>query len=61
MNQRTRPSDPALPEHGTPTPTPQQARSDVDALLQAADEAINRVLSKDSQRFLEESRQHGGQ
>ena len=38
-----------------------QARAESDALLRAADDAINRVLSRDSQQFLQQVRQHGGQ
>jgi hypothetical protein len=61
MNQRTRRSEPAVPEAGTVAAELQRVRSETDALLEAADEAINRVLSNDSQQFLEQSRQHGGQ
>jgi hypothetical protein len=38
-----------------------QAREQSDAFLRAADEAIQRVLSRNSERFLQEARQHGGQ
>jgi hypothetical protein len=38
-----------------------QARAESDALLRAADDAINRVLSRDSRQFLEQVRQHGGE
>ena len=37
------------------------ARDEGLALLNAADEAINRALSRDSSRFLAQSRQAGGQ
>ena len=36
-------------------------RSSAERLLQAADEAIARALSQDSERFLEATRQSGGQ
>jgi hypothetical protein len=61
MNQRTRYSEHANTETATPASELQRVRSETDALLEAADEAINRVLSNDSQQFLEQSRQHGGQ
>lgn len=38
-----------------------QARAESDALLRAADDAINRVLSRNSERYLQEARQHGGE
>jgi hypothetical protein len=38
-----------------------QAREESDALLRAADDVINRVLSRDSEEFLQQARQHGGQ
>lgn len=38
-----------------------QAREESDALLRAADDVINRVLSRDSEQFLQQARQHGGQ
>jgi hypothetical protein len=37
------------------------ARTRVDRLLRTADEAIGRALSRDSERFLEATRQAGGQ
>ena len=37
------------------------ARDEGQALLDAADDAINRALSRDSSRFLAQSRQAGGQ
>jgi|GEM_PF-1964702 len=37
------------------------ARASADRLLQAADEAIARALSQDSERFLQATRQSGGQ
>ena len=37
------------------------AREQSENLLRAADDAINRVLSRDSEQFLREARQHGGQ
>lgn len=36
-------------------------RASADRLLRAADEAIARALSQDSERFLESTRQSGGQ
>jgi hypothetical protein len=38
-----------------------QASEKSDALLRAADDVINRVLSRDSEQFLQQARQHGGQ
>ena len=38
-----------------------QAREDADSLLRAADDAINRALSHDSNEFLQQARQHGGE
>ena len=38
-----------------------QARQQSEALLRAADDVINRVLSRDSEQFLRQARQHGGQ
>ena len=38
-----------------------QAQEDADALLRAADDAINRALSRDSNEFLRQARQHGGE
>ena len=38
-----------------------QAREDADSLLRAADDAINRALSRDSGEFLQQARQHGGE
>ena len=37
------------------------ARASAEQLLQAADEAIARALSDDSERFLQATRQSGGQ
>ena len=37
------------------------SRTHVDRLLQAADDAIARALSADSERFLQATRQSGGQ
>lgn len=37
------------------------ARTSADSLLQAADEAIARALSRDSERFLQATRQSSGQ
>lgn len=37
------------------------ARANADRLLQAADDAIARALSSDSERFLQAVRQSGGQ
>ena len=39
----------------------QQVRQQSDALLRAADDVINHVLSRDSEQFLLQARQHGGQ
>lgn len=39
----------------------QQARQETDAMLQAAEDVINRILSRDSNHFLQQARQHGGQ
>lgn len=38
-----------------------EARTRADRLLRAADDAIARALSNDSERFLEATRQSGGQ
>lgn len=38
-----------------------RAQEETDALLQAADDAINRALSHDPIEFLEQARQHGGE
>jgi hypothetical protein len=38
-----------------------EAREASNALLRAADDVINRVLSRDSEQFLEQARQHRGQ
>ncbi|HYB61524.1 MAG TPA: hypothetical protein VEH50_08600 [Methylomirabilota bacterium] len=38
-----------------------EARKGSRALLRAADDVIKRVLSRNSEQFLEEARQHGGQ
>ena len=38
-----------------------QVREESDGFLRAADDAIKRVLSRNSERFLQEARQHGGQ
>ena len=61
MNLRTRHSEPSIAETAMPASDLQRVRSETDALLEAADEAIDRVLSNDSQQFLEQSRQHSGQ
>ena len=61
MNQRTRYSEPAIAQTATPASDLHRVRSETDALLEAADEAIDRVLSNDSQQFLMQARQHGGQ
>ena len=37
------------------------ARANAEQLLQAADDAIERALSADSERFLQATRQSGGQ
>ncbi len=37
------------------------AQEETDALLRAADDVINRVLSRDNDLFLRQTRQHGGQ
>jgi hypothetical protein len=50
------PSDPAS-RVGEPSPTHERA----DDLLRAADDAINKALSRDATRFLADSRQQGGQ
>ena len=53
-------SDP-LVAAATPPDETALAREDGQDLLDAADDAINRALSRDSSRFLAQSRQAGGQ
>lgn len=63
---RIRNRQPDRDEHpeaaGPPAPTPAaEVRERADRLLEAADDAIRRALSDDSERFLAQNRQQGGQ
>jgi|YNPBryantNP2012_1023418.scaffolds.fasta_scaffold170892_1 hypothetical protein len=49
------------PPEGSGADSLAQARQRAEELLRAADEAIHRALSTDSQRFLQANRQQGGQ
>ena len=69
MRERTRRSE--RPERITPGPGPLESaggnmnlseiRQQGESFLRAAEEAINNALSGDSQSFLDQSRQQGGQ
>lgn len=64
MRTRNRHRDPnEAPEAGgAPAPAPAgEARERAQRLLEAADDAIQRALSDDSERFLAQNRQQGGQ
>lgn len=57
---RTKPADPAVEPAGAGDGL-DGARSDAERLLRAADNAIARALSANSERFLEATRQSGGE
>ena len=66
MSERERDRPQRLRTTGQPSGTSEgdgleAARSSADRLLRAADEAIARALSQDSERFLQATRQSGGQ
>lgn len=64
MSQRERPTTDRVRPATSGTDViagPDNARADAERLLRAADDAIARALSADSARFLEATRQSGGQ
>ena len=63
QHERSRSERDRLPQ-GTPPPSASRSRADLeraDRLLAAGDDAINRVVSGDSEEFLAGMRQEGGQ
>lgn len=63
MTERLRSTErsPVAREAGDGPPDQQSLRDEAAALIQAADDAISRVLSRDSVEFLAQNRQSGGQ
>lgn len=64
QNERVRPQSPRFVGQPLDTGGAEEfgaVRSRADRLLQAADDAIARALSNDSERFLQATRQSGGQ
>jgi len=61
MSERERSPDPTDPVSSRPDQPPNPLHRAGDDLLSAADEALRRALSTDSEVFLRESRQEGGQ
>lgn len=55
------PEDPFGQPEGAPGGNLEQVRRLADELLSAADEAIRKALSGDSQQFLQANRQQGGE
>lgn len=68
MRERNRPNQTEIqpqPDPGLDDPAPVDnlaaTRAEVDRLLSAADNALERILTSDSQTFLSQGRQTGGQ
>ncbi len=62
--ERQRDTEHRGPEAGMPGGDPQRlaaTRERAERITSAADEAINRALSRDSEAFVRASRQHGGE
>jgi hypothetical protein len=62
FQERQRPQRPVQPgDDNTPGGGLDQTRASMDALYRAGRDAINQVLTRDSEAFLRASRQHGGE